>query len=399
MVHGGGGGLRIGGGSGGSGTKMPIIPSLARLTEALREHIDKIYCSEVLRSLLRCTPVTIPTLLTVRRCLRPVPAEEITRFLVPLEFMVDISTKQHSTGIGPRGLRSIAKARELLDQELLRGKAPCFRRAKGEDEEDDDDDDDDYGDGAQEAPTKTVSDSLRQDIEAAKGLLFVVEEGVRAGDEGAAPSLHGCQAGDGVSSPPPPPPRVGASADGRRNGATRTDVGVNDNVRDDGDSSRHPAAANDDYSVPYWGIVRVGELTNDPGEEPEPWPLYGASRARTRQLGKTAHAFSKPSEPTPASQVHRFGSAPESVGYRLIVINVKVSVHHPRGSTVSANKGTVIDGIKRGLHLAARRVNQLMLLESLIQTKVACEVLIPPPPPPPRRPRHRTCPTFSGSEP
>ncbi|CAN0487213.1 unnamed protein product, partial [Ectocarpus sp. 12 AP-2014] len=128
--------------------------------------------------------------------------------------------------------------------------------------------------------------------------------------------------------------------------------------------------------------VRVGDLTNDPGEEPEPWPLYGASRARTRQLGKTAHAFSKPSEPTPASRVHRFGSAPESVGYRLIVINVKVSVHHPRGSTVSANKGTVIDRIKRGLHLAARRVNQLMLLESLIQTKVACEVLIPPPRPP-----------------
>ncbi|CAB1116053.1 unnamed protein product [Ectocarpus sp. CCAP 1310/34] len=362
MVHGGGGGggLRIGGGSGGSGTTMPIVTSLARLTEALRKHIDKIYCSEVLRSLLRCTPVTIPTLLTVRRCLRPLPAEEITRFLVPLEFMVDISTEPHSTGIGPRGLRSIAKARELLDQELLRGKAPCFRRAKEEDEEDDDDD----GDGAQETPTKTVSDSLRQDIEAAKGLLFVVEEGVRAGGEGAAPSLHGCQ------------------ADGRRNGATRADVGVDDNVRDDGDSSRHPAAANDDYSVPYWGIVRVGELTNDPGEVPEPWPLYGASRARTRQLGKTAHAFSKPSEPTPASQVHRFGSAPESVGYRLIVINVKVSVHHPRGSTVSANKGTVIDEIKRGLHLAARRVNQLMLLESLIQTKVACEVLIPPPHPP-----------------
>lgn len=258
--------------------------------------------------------------------------------------MVDISTEPHSADIGPRGLRSIAKARELLDQELLRGKAPCFRRAKEEDEEDDDDD----GEGGQVAPTKTVSDSLRQDIEAAKGLLFVVEEGVRAGDEGAAPPLHGCQAGDGMSSPPPPPPpRRGASADGRGNRATRTDVGVDDNVRDGGDSSRHPAEANYDYSVPYWGIVRVGELTNDPGQEPEPWPLYGASRARTRQLGKTAHAFSKPSEPTPASQVHRFGSAPESVGYRLIVINVKVSVHHPRGSTVSANKGTVIDGIKR----------------------------------------------------
>lgn len=84
MVHG-GGGLRIGGGSGGSGgsgTTMPINPSLARLTEALREYMDKIYCSEVLRSLLRRTPVTMPTLLTVRRCLQPVPAEEITRFLV-----------------------------------------------------------------------------------------------------------------------------------------------------------------------------------------------------------------------------------------------------------------------------------------------------------------------------
>lgn len=60
----------------------PVNPSLARLAEALREQMDKLYCSEVLRSLLRRTPVTLSTLLTVRRCLRPLPQEEVTRFLV-----------------------------------------------------------------------------------------------------------------------------------------------------------------------------------------------------------------------------------------------------------------------------------------------------------------------------
>ena len=69
-------------GAGDRNTPSPVNPSLKRLTETLREHMDRIYCSEVLRSLLRFTPVTLSTLLTVRRCLRPMPPEEITRFLV-----------------------------------------------------------------------------------------------------------------------------------------------------------------------------------------------------------------------------------------------------------------------------------------------------------------------------
>lgn len=73
-------GVRTGGGD--KNAPPPVNPSLKRLTEALREHMDKIYCSEVLHSLLRFTPVTLSTLLTVRRCLRPMPPEEITRFLV-----------------------------------------------------------------------------------------------------------------------------------------------------------------------------------------------------------------------------------------------------------------------------------------------------------------------------
>lgn len=73
-------GVRAGGGD--RNTPSPVNPSLKRLAEALREHMDRIYCSEVLRSLLRFTPVTLSTLLTVRRCLRPMPPEEITRFLV-----------------------------------------------------------------------------------------------------------------------------------------------------------------------------------------------------------------------------------------------------------------------------------------------------------------------------
>lgn len=85
-----GSGIRIGGGGSSSGSgrgnsssaSTPINPAFTRLAEALREHMHKIYCSQVLRALLRSTPVTTSTLLTVRRCLRPVPPEEITRFLV-----------------------------------------------------------------------------------------------------------------------------------------------------------------------------------------------------------------------------------------------------------------------------------------------------------------------------
>lgn len=69
-------------GSGCKNTPPLVNRSLKRLTEALREHMDRIYFSEVLHSLLRFSPVTLSTLRTVRRCLRPMPPEEITRFLV-----------------------------------------------------------------------------------------------------------------------------------------------------------------------------------------------------------------------------------------------------------------------------------------------------------------------------
>lgn len=57
-------------------------PNLAELARALRVHMDKVYSAEVLRSLLRRSPVTVSALQSVRKCLKPLSAAEVTRFLV-----------------------------------------------------------------------------------------------------------------------------------------------------------------------------------------------------------------------------------------------------------------------------------------------------------------------------
>lgn len=57
-------------------------PALEQLIEALEAHTKKAYASEVLRCLLHRKPITVSTLQSVRRCLRPLPMSEVTRFLV-----------------------------------------------------------------------------------------------------------------------------------------------------------------------------------------------------------------------------------------------------------------------------------------------------------------------------
>lgn len=44
--------------------------------------------------------------------------------------MVDISPDHHSSDMGSRGRRSVWRAREFFDRELLRGKHPSLRHGK-----------------------------------------------------------------------------------------------------------------------------------------------------------------------------------------------------------------------------------------------------------------------------
>lgn len=66
--------------------------------------------------------------------------------------------------------------------------------------------------------------------------------------------------------------------------------------------------------------------------------------------------------------------------YLIFVFSIAFSLVRPRCGFAVRN--TESDQPPQGLHARARKVNQLMLLESLIETKVACEVLIPQPPSP-----------------
>lgn len=436
--------------------------------------MDRIYCSEALRSFLRFTPVTLSTLLTVRKCLRPMPPEEVTRFLVrsyeifisltaltekearlngvnpaqehfpatitffratrgkgandiregsamvvmsettsairvldgtvrhsgriacdvdgcclsapsmttksfprplpslplpyrrprlafvhhpttkprsscaakvPLEFMVDISLERHSVDIGRRGLDSIVRARAFLNRELLKDKTVCLRRAwageegkEGDEEEDEEEREELGGDMASGAASTT----LLQDMESARELFFVVEK--RSRDRAGKKTRTGQGASTSESA-------TGEEAAGSSSSPSSPRSGMEDAKEDNESGGRGgPASGADedkDYLVPYWALLRVGELTDDPGVVPEPWPLYGVSNAMAAE-GKqgTSLAVSRSQLPPP-SQVHRPPNVPNSVGYRIVVINVKVSLHHPRGSSVANDKDAVIDAVTR----------------------------------------------------
>lgn len=266
--------------------------------------------------------------------------------------MVDISLERHSVDIGRRGLQSINRARAFLNRELLKGKKVILRRAwageEGKEEDEEDEESEDLGGGMASGGAST---RLLQDIESAKELFFVVEERSRAGAEagiglGAATSETSTEEDSGTLSSPPSLRGGGQDARGDTGSGgrgLRRDSGDEHN----GGGSVGAAAEDGDYVVPYWAILRVGELTNDPGVTPEPWPLYGVSSGRTAGGQQEAILAVPRSQMPPPAQVHRPANVPDSVGYRIVYINVKVSIHHPRGSSVAANKDAVIDGVTK----------------------------------------------------
>lgn len=273
---------------------------------------------------------------------------------------MDISLERHPVDIDHRGLKSINRARAFLHRELLKNKPVCLRQAfTGEEDDEVEEGEDAEGPGGDLA-SAAASTTLLQDIESARELFFVVEERSRVGataapapapaetGPGAAASPHATHKAAGNSAWSPSSLRRGGEDAETDHGSRARDALRQDGVadRDGGDSARATTQGGD-YSIPYWAILRVGELTNDPGVTPEPWPLHGVSNggATAGQQGASL-AVSRPQLPPP-SQVHRPPNVPESVGYRIVVINVKVSIHHPRGSSVAANKDAVIDCVTR----------------------------------------------------
>lgn len=268
---------------------------------------------------------------------------------------MDISPDRHSVDIGRLGLLSINRARAFLNRELLKGKtgkAVCLRRAWDGEEGKEEDEEEEREELGGDMASGAASTALLQDIESAKELFFVVEERPRAWPEtgtgpGAATNENAIHEAAGTSSSPSSVRSSGGEGASRDNGGGGSGLRRDAGDEHKGGSSSRAAGEDGDYFVPYWAILRVGELTNDPGVTPEPWPLHGVSNGRAAG-GQHGTTLAVPrSQMPPPSQVHRPPNVPDSVGYRIVYINVKVSIHHPRGSSVAADKDAVIDGVTR----------------------------------------------------
>lgn len=308
--------------------------------------------------------------------------------------MVDIGPEKEREARLPveasiRTTNSILRARELFERELLRGVYPSLRCAE------------------QPAPTpENATDSPEEsspDVEAARGLFFVVEPRFdrRPGElqaSGSPPGLdnsivfspstgvplpypwieggarreekrrgHGSSAGVELGVPKDLPGEgggdrggddgdSGSTSDNRAGGGEnlgnrrirgargKGDGKGEDDGEDEDDSDGNGDGVGlsdgdggeDDFTVPYWAILRVGEVTSAPGEDAQPWPLLaGGGRS-----GVPTPVVQQKSPPKPTA-----GKVEMPKGYSIVVVNVKVSIHHPEGSAVAANKDAVVEGL------------------------------------------------------
>ena len=155
-----------------------------------------------------------------------------------------------------------------------------------------------------------------------------------------------------------------------REGASGTDQGgagsprcISGDGRGGGSDNRRDHGEVSDYTIPYWVILRVGESESDPGDDTRSWTMVasGSSAANNGVNGGAdggdghghgggkapVRIASQLKSPPPPPRVHRPTYSPDSVGYRIAVIDVKVSIYHPTGSVVAANKDAVIAGLTR----------------------------------------------------
>ena len=155
----------------------------------------------------------------------------------------------------------------------------------------------------------------------------------------------------------------------------------------DGRSDDHCGHSHDrdrtEYTVPYWAIMRVGEVTRDPDDDPDPWPLLGVDVGGVGVGDRNARKKPSQVSPLPPTQHLQYPqqqsfrkpltrAVSPSPGYSVVIINVKVSVHHPRGSAVASNKDAVIEGITK---VSQSRRLESFLRKSLTAAAVSCVTL------------------------
>lgn len=273
--------------------------------------------------------------------LPPLPATQ-----VPLEFMVDISPDPHSSDMGSRGRRSVWRAREFFDRELLRGKHPSLRHGEQP------------SSGTAKALPFSAFEPLDLEAPPADALFFVIEDrgsppadsqpaGAPAGYPWVGGSVTGgVGQGRGEQASFAAATSVASGVRGEE-GASGTDRGSAGSPRcfsgngrggGGGDNRGGHQGEVGDYTVPYWAIVRVGESESDPGDDPRSWPMLGSGLSAANGY---ANGDAEP------LRVHRRTYPLDSVGYRIAVIDVKVSLYHPRGSAVAANKDAIMAGLTR----------------------------------------------------
>ena len=294
--------------------------------------------------------------------------------------------------MGSRGRRSVWRAREFFDRELFRGEHPTLR----------------HGEQPSSGATKTLPYSIFEplDLEAppADALFFVVEErsgSPREAGGGARVRARGSSlAGSQPAGAPAGYPWVGTSAAGEvghgrgeqgslaaatsvasdvrgGEGSSGTDRGgtgsprcVSGNGKGGGGGGGSRGGHHGEeggYTVPYWAIVRVGESESDPGDDPRSWPMIasglsvangganggtdggdGYSHGHSHGGGKApVRMASRLMSPPPPPRVHRPTYSPDAVGYRIAVIDIKVSLYHPKGSVVAASKDAIMAGLTR----------------------------------------------------
>lgn len=335
--------------------------------------------------------------------------------------MVDISPESHSKIMGNRGHKSISRARALLDRELSKGKYPSLRRGDPSGTTDREDimsaskfffvvEERSSGDS-----TKSVArrSSVATAAAAASGVVgrtvtagddnsmvtspstgavlpypWVVNNAPPASDDGRRQYSSNAQRSGGDSGGP-----VGASKPNKKGfgsllGNRTGDAGEKRGSGEtEGDHRR--GGNNNEYTVPYWTILSVGEdkSTLDDSEDPSVIAGFFAGgrggKAITRKGGggggTTGKAppprrrvvtsqFNVPSEPP--LKVYPPIRSKNEVGYRIVVVPIEVSVYHPKGSAVAANRDAVVAGLTR-----VRKVRKSKHSSLTLRMPVSCEVV------------------------
>jgi hypothetical protein len=124
-------------------------------------------------------------------------------------------------------------------------------------------------------------------------------------------------------------------------------------------------ASRDKYSVSHWVILKVdardalSEDSNSPDVSPE--RSYGESLPPTSTV---------PSGATSSS------GAVSGLGRHRFALCVSVAVHHPRGTPLHEQRAALVQGAVGAVAATAERVNRLLLLAHLHDTRVASDLLI-----------------------